>query len=68
MINFDDVLKLVDMLSEDERRALLRYLQQEPPALDEQKGERVLNLHPGAAIMSDDFNEALPDDFWLDEQ
>ncbi len=27
--------------------------------------ERVPNLHPGAFEMADDFDEPLPDEFWL---
>ena len=28
---------------------------------------RVVGLHPGAISMSDDFDEPLPDEFWLGE-
>jgi len=30
--------------------------------------ERIADLHPGSFTMSDDFNEALPDSFWLGEE
>ena len=31
------------------------------------RGERILGLHPGAFQMSDDFDDPLPDSFWLGE-
>ena len=30
--------------------------------------ERIADLHPGSFTMSDDFNEELPDSFWLGEE
>ena len=33
-----------------------------------QNGERIPDLHPGSFTMSDDFNEELPDSFWLGEE
>lgn len=66
MVTFEDVLKLVNTLSAEEKQALIQHLRQtqvEHP----QTRPRVLNLHPGAATMRDDFNDELPDSFWLDE-
>ena len=31
------------------------------------KDERILDLHPGAMVMSDDFDDPLPDSFWFSE-
>ena len=31
------------------------------------QGGRIPNLHPGAFQMSDDFDDPLPDSFWLGE-
>ncbi|MBI5671597.1 MAG: type II toxin-antitoxin system prevent-host-death family antitoxin [Chloroflexi bacterium] len=31
------------------------------------EGERILGLHAGSWTVSDDFDEPLPDDFWLGE-
>ncbi len=42
-----------------------RLIAIEPPAAPH--GERVPGLHRGAIIMSDDFDEPLPDEFWLGE-
>ena len=30
--------------------------------------ERISDLHPGAMIISDDFDAPLPDEFWLGKQ
>jgi hypothetical protein len=32
------------------------------------KKPRVSPLHPGAMVMSDDFNDELPDEFWLGDE
>ena len=34
-----------------------------PPAA----GPRVLGMHPGSMVMAPDFNDPLPDEFWLGE-
>ena len=69
MADFQTVLQVVDTLSDDEKQRLLKHLQR---GLGEEKApevtQRVLDLHPGAATMSDDFDEELPDSFWLDEE
>ncbi|MEN8221214.1 MAG: toxin-antitoxin (TA) system antitoxin [Pseudomonadota bacterium] len=39
---------------------------QEPPDAED-LGQRVLGLHEGQGWISEDFNEALPDEFWLGE-
>ena len=33
-----------------------------------QRAERIPDLHPGSFTMGDDFNEELPDSFWLGEE
>jgi predicted DNA-binding antitoxin AbrB/MazE fold protein len=38
-----------------------------PKDTQSKRGERILGLHPGAMQMSDDFDEPLPDSFWLGE-
>lgn len=56
-------------LSLEEQQALLERLQSNleahlHPALT---GPRVAGLHAGQWWMSDDFNDPLPDEFWLGE-
>jgi antitoxin (DNA-binding transcriptional repressor) of toxin-antitoxin stability system len=36
-----------------------------PPASSANHGRRLLGLHPGAWEISDDFDQPLPDEFWL---
>jgi predicted DNA-binding antitoxin AbrB/MazE fold protein len=38
-----------------------------PKATESKRGERVLGLHFGLIHMSDDFDDPLPDSFWLGE-
>jgi hypothetical protein len=38
-----------------------------PREIKPKGGERVLGLHLGAMQMSDDFDDPLPDSFWLGE-
>jgi hypothetical protein len=69
MADFQTVLQAVDTLSEDEKQQLLKYLQRQQFEGQVPKiTQRVLDLHPGVATMSDDFDEELPDSFWLDEE
>jgi prevent-host-death family protein len=35
------------------------------PVEEVPKKERVLDMHPGTIWMSDDFDDPLPDEFWL---
>jgi hypothetical protein len=72
-IQFDDLLKVVEKLSPEQKRILREHLEtdeeietvsdiQEPPLT-----ERIPNLHPGAIWTSEDFDDPLPDEFWLGE-
>ncbi len=36
--------------------------------VEAQPGKRVMGLHAGMWEVSDDFDEPLPDEFWLDEE
>jgi hypothetical protein len=73
-----DLHALVDRLSTEERLRLasyaLRVAQQRrtsresstaAPPLPRERSGRQAGLHAGAAIMSDDFDAPLPDEFWL---
>lgn len=57
MSDLQTLFQTVDTLTEAEKKALLEYLQR--PKFSENKGPRVLDLHPGAMTMSDDFNDEL---------
>lgn len=65
-IQFDDLLKVVDKLSAEQKQVLLEHLQPEPKDAEVDLTQpRILGLHPGAIWTSDDFDEPLPDEFWL---
>lgn len=65
-IHFDDLLKLVGQLS-TEQKQLLRESLENSSSHEASLTERVPNLHPGAIWTSDDFDDPLPDEFWLGE-
>ncbi len=67
-IKFDDLLKMVDTLSPEEKRLLQEHINNESvqSGVDLSK-PRVFDLHPGAMWTSDDFDDPLPDEFWLGE-
>lgn len=61
-IQFDDLLKIVDQLSEEQKRVLGMRLADESKVVRKSK-KRTLGLHPGAFQPSDDFDDPLPDEF-----
>jgi hypothetical protein len=65
-IKFDDLLEVVKQLSDEQKRILLEQLEAEN-VNQESLPERIPNLHPGAIWTSDDFDDPLPDEFWLGE-
>jgi hypothetical protein len=66
-IQFDDLLKIVDQLSDEQKHILSMRLADELTVGKKPKKPRVLGLHPGAFQPSDDFDDPLPDEFWLGE-
>ncbi len=61
-IQFDDLLKIVDQLSDEQTRVLSMRLADESAVVEKSKKPRVLGLHPGAFQPSDDFDDPLPDE------
>ena len=43
-----------------------KYIQQ--PSNQEQPKRRIFGLHEGQGWMSEDFNQPLPDEFWMGEE
>ena len=43
-------------------------LQVQPSVTNRQKRQRIAGLNPGACVMADDFDEPLPDSFWLGQE
>ena len=65
MANLKAILRTIDELTPEERQKIVEYIQRRS---EPGKQPRVVGLHAGAIQMSDDFDEALPDEFWLDEK
>lgn len=71
MTDMLQLFKLVDQLSPEEREKLAEYLHE--GAIDNHvsmptnklTGERILGLHPDAILIGEDFDDPLPDEFWL---
>lgn len=65
-IKFDDLLKAVDSLSPEQKRLLRQHIDTETTTTEvDMSKPRILGLHPGAIWMSNDFDDPLPDEFWL---
>lgn len=63
-IHFDDLLKIVDQLTEEQKQVLRTRLEDLDTDVDR---PRIPGLHAGKIWMSDDFDDPLPDEFWLGE-
>lgn len=68
-IQFEDLLKVIDQLSDEQKRIISQHLAENTvsAAHNKPKKPRILGLHPGAFQPSDDFDDPLPDEFWLGE-
>jgi hypothetical protein len=67
-IEFDDLLEVVKQLSDEQKRILRKHLDEEiPPTEESALKPRILGLHAGMIWTSDDFDDPLPDEFWLGE-
>jgi hypothetical protein len=71
-----DIFHQLDEMNLDELKQVMAYIQQRqitvtkisiPESKDEQPSKRTPGLTPGI-WMSDDFDEELPDSFWLGEE
>lgn len=70
-IQFDDLLKIVEQLSPEQKRIIRLALDNELPvetlnqSPEQELPPRIPDLHAGAIWTSDDFDDPLPDEFWL---
>jgi hypothetical protein len=62
-IEFDELLKAIDQLSDEQKHILSMRLADELTVSKKTKKPRVLGLHPSAFQPSDDFDDPLPDEF-----
>lgn len=65
MTDLMEILEAVDRLNEEDKAQLKAYLNRvSTPA---KTAPIIFDLHPGAMVMSDDFDDELPDEFWFGE-
>ncbi len=71
-IDFDTLLRAIDRLTPEQKQVIQLHLEKplpletlHEPAMVEQKPTRIPNLHAGMIWVSDDFDDPLPDEFWL---
>ena len=68
------IYRQIEQLLPDELNLLAEFLDflqfkgNQSSASARQPTKRKPGLHPGAFVMSDDFNNPLPDSFWLGEE
>jgi mRNA-degrading endonuclease RelE of RelBE toxin-antitoxin system len=67
--NSELIIKLQTLPPEQQQQVLdfVEFLVQKYVQPPEKPKKRVLGLHKGQIWMSNDFNEPLPDEFWLGE-
>ncbi len=63
-IQFDELVEAVKQLSDEQKRILIQQVEQDTAS---HKTERIPGLHAGKIWISDDFDDPLPDEFWLGE-
>jgi hypothetical protein len=64
-----EIIEIIPTLSPEERRELMHALVDalaEAPTTEQM--ERIPGLHAGTTWVSDDFDDPLPDEFWLGEE
>jgi hypothetical protein len=69
-IKLDDLLKAIDTLPSEHKRLIREHLNQaaETGSPEEMMSpERIPGLNAGMIWISDDFDDPLPDSFWLGE-
>jgi hypothetical protein len=66
-LKFETLLDIIDALSAEQKQIIRQHLDDENALQTEDNSlpPRILGLHPGAIWTSDDFDDPLPDEFWL---
>ena len=67
MSDLEAIFRTIDELSSEEKLQIVEYIQTQPE-IEKMPRLRVFDLHEGAIWMSDDFDDELPDSFWLGEE
>ena len=69
MSDLEAIFRTIDELSSEEKLQIVEYIQTlSEPEIEKMPRLRVFDLHEGAIWMSDDFDDELPDSFWLGEE
>ena len=66
-MTFQEIAERIQELSVEERKQLIGVIVDSLTETSEQpaKGKRIPGLHAGTMWVSDDFDDPLPDEFWL---
>lgn len=69
MLELKTILDAIRELTPDELEQVRQVVEAESEKLAAtiSAKQRIFDLHPGAMWMSDDFDDPLPDEFWLGE-
>jgi hypothetical protein len=67
-VRFEDLLKAINQLSDEQKYILRAHLIASIAKSEKNDDQRIPDLFPGSIWMSDDFDDPLPDEFWLGEE
>jgi hypothetical protein len=68
-MTMQEIIQEIASLSTDERKELIYILVESLTTItDSQPTKRIPGLHKGTTWVSDDFDEPLPDNFWLGDE
>lgn len=68
MTDLQTLFRTIDELTPEEKQQVVAYIQgQQTPEIDV-PSHRVFDLHAGVIWMSEDFDDELPESFWLGEE
>ena len=65
MTDLRTLFRTIDDLTDDEKRQVMAYLQGTQPNHPTSSQPRVFDLHAGVIWVSVDFDDELPEAFWL---
>jgi hypothetical protein len=69
MTTLTELFQTIDNLTPAQKQQILEYIERKQNLGEDSEltFSRVFDLHPNAMIMSDDFDDELPDSLWLGE-
>jgi hypothetical protein len=67
MTDLEAVFQAIDDLTPEERQQVLAYIEAQQTPVSTAKQPRTPGLFPGI-VLHDDFDDELPDSFWLGEE